>query len=132
MPFLGLSLAKIPSALKRLTFQSSETDASGHDVDISSPAFAGSCCLSAPLQSGSRKPRPSPATRDHEATASTTEALKVRSNLLAALVAHLVSLEGDVGHREARNRRPLALKEIRVVLEPLVAEEPSRSAREGS
>jgi hypothetical protein len=40
--------------------------------------------------------------------ASTTEAAKVRSNLLAVVVASLVALEGDVGHREARDRRPLA------------------------
>jgi hypothetical protein len=116
-----LPFAKIPSALKRLTFQASKTDASVPDFDNSSLGFAGLCCLSAPLQSGSRKPRPSPAARDHEATASTIEASKVRSNLLAALVAHLVSLEGDVGHREARNRRPLASKEIRVALDPLIA-----------
>ena len=43
----------------------------------------------------------------------------------------LVALEGDACHREARNCRPLALKEIRVVLDPPVAEGPARSASEG-
>jgi len=45
-----------------LTFQASETDASFHHADRSLPDFPASCCLSAPLQSSSRRPRPSPAT----------------------------------------------------------------------
>jgi hypothetical protein len=103
-----LSFAKIPSALKRLTILASKTDAVGHDIDNSSPAFARFCRLSAPLQFGPREPRTSPATRDHEAAAKTTAASKVGPSLLAVFVASLVALEGDVAHREARNRRPLA------------------------
>ena len=127
-----LSFAKIPSALKGLTFQAPETDSPGHHVDSSSASFVGFYCVSVPFQSGPRKPRPSAAARDPEATVSTTEASKVGSNLLAAFVASLVTMEGDVGHRETRNRRSLAAEEIRIVLDPPVAEESSRSAREGS
>ncbi len=80
---------------------------------------------------GSRKPRPAAAARHPESALPAPETPEIGPGLLAALVAMLVALEGDACHREARNCRPLASREIRAVLDPPVAHAPARSASEG-